>query len=138
MPQGTSMDGITEAQYIEFRAFCDAGGNVADLWKGNLRHANSQDVFSPRVTTIVETVRGIATNYPGEGIVIMSASLLLLDVVAEALARTASTNALFNFSVNEANGTQGVQDRTRIIRNFNDSTGTRVLLVTAGVGGGVL
>ncbi|KAK7226628.1 hypothetical protein V2G26_014631 [Clonostachys chloroleuca] len=35
-------------------------------WKSNLRHADSRDVFSPRATSIVETVRGIATNYPGE------------------------------------------------------------------------
>jgi hypothetical protein len=80
-------------------------------------------------------MRGIATNYPGEGIVIMSASLLLLDVVAEALARRASKDDLFNFPVNEYNGIQAVRDRTRIPRNFNDSTGTRVLLAPAGLGG---
>ncbi|CAI6095545.1 unnamed protein product [Clonostachys chloroleuca] len=106
IPQGTSLNHLTEAHYVEFRAFWEVNGNVANIvgnpndnnvvqshgdtqegfqyandqndgdtrsnpsftaeWKSNLRHADSRDVFSPRATSIVETVRGITTNYPGE------------------------------------------------------------------------
>ncbi|CAH0049954.1 unnamed protein product [Clonostachys solani] len=71
------------------------------------------------------TLKEIATDYPGEGIVVMSASLLLLDVVGEALTRKALEEDIFKFPIKEYNGTQAVRDRTSIIKTFNDSTGTR-------------
>jgi superfamily II DNA or RNA helicase len=113
-----------------------ANASFTKQWKKNLRAFPDNEIFSPRIKAIIETIRTIATDFPGEGIVIISSSVLFLDIILESISRLSQTESIFQFKVSEFNGTLKVHQRAEIISEFNKATGqTRVLLASSGVGG---
>ncbi|CAG9970735.1 unnamed protein product [Clonostachys byssicola] len=105
-------------------------------WKRKLNTFPDIEIFTPRVQAVVPTVKRIADEFLGEGMVIASSPLLFLDVIQEASDRLTREDEVLQFKLSEFNGTVDIDQRATTISEFNESDNhTRALLVTAGVGG---
>lgn len=106
-------------------------------WLARLSRSSDNGIFSPRITAIMDQVRQIRKEYPGEKMMIVSGMVMFLDIVKEAIKRRAQTEIEFEFEIGEYNGTiKSVEERAELIRTFNHpGSGLIVLLLSAQAGG---
>ncbi|KPM35558.1 hypothetical protein AK830_g11021 [Neonectria ditissima] len=111
--------------------------NFTKEWLKLLTTRDDSAIFSPRVAAITHQVREILQAYPGEKMIIVSASVMFLDIMKEALHRHVQREASFQLQISEYNGTiESPKQRAEVVRNFNETMGrTAVLLLSATAGG---
>jgi SNF2 family DNA or RNA helicase len=99
-------------------------------WLKELYSMPEAKISSPRVTTIINLIRDILRDFPGEKIVIVSRFVKFLDVLQLNIANQSVTEAT------EFNGFVPQDQRNENLRQFNrENGGPMVLLLSANAGG---
>ena len=114
-----------------------SNATFAQKWVHHLTIQPDDTVFSPRVKVIIATIRSIRTLHVGEKIMIISRSIMFLDIILEALERRAKADDLFQFGSTHFNGTiNSSSRRASILGDFNNPhKEPTVLLCSIGAGG---
>ncbi|KAF4462559.1 DNA repair RAD5 [Fusarium albosuccineum] len=88
--------------------------------KEMLSQASDAKVFSARINAIIRQVREIRQQDPDAKIIITSEFVMFLDNIREAPKSTTQAEDIFQFEVQEYNGTvKPVTKRAKIVRQFN-------------------
>ncbi|RKK30023.1 hypothetical protein BFJ63_vAg3746 [Fusarium oxysporum f. sp. narcissi] len=101
-------------------------------WKENVKAMSTEELESPKTTTILASIVDLRSKHPGEKIIVTSSSIKFLDIIQELLSRH-----LPGVKVTEFNGRiVSVEERVRIANDFNmTGKGSYILLLSASCGG---
>ncbi|SCO79828.1 uncharacterized protein FRV6_04041 [Fusarium oxysporum] len=101
-------------------------------WKENVKAMSTEELESPKTTTILASIVDLRSKHPGEKIIVTSSSIKFLDIIQELLSRH-----LPGVKVTEFNGRiVSVEERMRIANDFNmTGKGSYILLLSASCGG---
>jgi SNF2 family DNA or RNA helicase len=102
-------------------------------WLNKLAKPPGAAIFSPRVAAIANLVKTIRSDFPHNKMMIVSSSLKFLDILRNALKRTARRSAI---GIVEFSGTTDIMSRANTLRRFNvKPLIPSILLMTIGAGG---
>ncbi|PTD12815.1 hypothetical protein FCULG_00003591 [Fusarium culmorum] len=100
------------------------------------QRAASRDIFTDRVKTIISIIENVQFETSQDKIIVVSCSVMFLDVINETMTRRRSTDEEFNYRAERYDGTASTDERRHIAQNFNrTSYGPTVLLLSAHTGG---
>ncbi|KAK1973764.1 P-loop containing nucleoside triphosphate hydrolase protein [Colletotrichum cereale] len=101
------------------------------VWNRILDNASDEEILSPRVFTVVQRLKKIIENYPGEKIVVFSTYARFLDIVGVAIQRDSD----IHFQALRFDGSLDREERDRRATAFDEDRDLPVMMVSKGAGG---
>lgn len=113
--------------------------NLTQKWLDRLAESDDTAIFNSRVSTVVSKIQSIRFERPRDKILVVSLSVMFLDIVKEALRRTSQQEPNMDSIVSEYNGSMNARERSETLRQFNhpNNGSVLVMLMSAHAGGGV-
>lgn len=106
------------------------------MWKAKLRAATTASILSPRVNALIDVMIDIREKYPTQKIMVVSDSLMFLDVIEEAVGRVQKEENKLHLDTARFDGSLDDEVRAEHLRDLNmPLREPRVLLVSARSGG---
>jgi SNF2 family DNA or RNA helicase len=116
--------------------YCPMSSAERGAWKEQVRGMSLGTLLSPRVRSIIIQLQMIREEVPEEKIVVVSRFVRFLDVVQEAMHKTAVTTPVLAVGMVTYSGHINTDERVENLRIFNQlASGPIILFLSAAAGG---